>query len=129
MGSNPGSFLQKYCLNFHKMNRCHYLLEHVVVIPLYPNVIHIAIADNSLKETISSQIGTQHIGRSRGGMPGTRPPMGPNSFIFAYIFAEKHPHQRSTSPLTGPCPPTGNHGSATATTKYLAHWLLFCAKF
>ena len=46
-------------------------------------------------------------------MPGAHPPMGPNSFIFAYIFAKKHLCQRSTSPLMGPCPPTGNPGSTT----------------
>ena len=35
-----------------------------------------------------------------GGMPGTRsPPTGPNSFIFPYIFAEKHQRQGSTYPL------------------------------
>ena len=36
----------------------------------------------------------------------TPPPMGPNSFVFAYIFTEKHLHRRST-------PPMGNPGSAT----------------
>ena len=41
-------------------------------------------------------------------MPGTCPHIGPNSFIFTYIFGEKHPHRRST------LPPTGNPGSATA---------------
>ena len=45
--------------------------------------------------------------------PPPPPPTGPNSFIFAYIFAEKHPRRRSTPPLTGPRPPTGNPGSAT----------------
>ena len=49
-----------------------------------------------------------------GGVPGARPPpTGPNSFIFTYIFAKKHPRQRSTPPLTGPRPPMGNLGSAT----------------
>ena len=43
-----------------------------------------------------------------GGMPGTCPPMGPNSFI----FAENHPRRRSMPPLMGPCPPMGNPGSA-----------------
>ena len=33
-----------------------------------------------------------------GGVPGARPPTGPNSFIFAYNFNKKHPCQRSTSP-------------------------------
>ena len=46
------------------------------------------------------------------GVPGACPPMGPNSFIFAYIFAKKHPHQRSTPP-NGSTPPMGNPGSAT----------------
>ena len=46
-------------------------------------------------------------------MPGARPPVGPNSFIFANIFGKKHPHQRSTLPPNGPRPPTGNPGSAT----------------
>ena len=35
--SNLGSFA-KNCLNFHKINRCHYLLEARVIIPLFPNV-------------------------------------------------------------------------------------------
>ena len=38
MGSNPG-VLQKFCLNFHKMNRCHYILEAFVIISLFPNVM------------------------------------------------------------------------------------------
>ena len=61
------------------------------------------------------------IGGSRGGVPDARPPMGSNSFIFAYIFTEKCPRRRSTPPLTGACPPTGNPGSATdmeVQTKY-----------
>ena len=29
--------LQTFCLNFQKMNRCHYLLEAVVIIPLFPH--------------------------------------------------------------------------------------------
>ena len=45
------------------------------------------------------------IGGSRGACRAHAPPTGPNSFVFAYIFAEKHPRQRSTPPLTGPCPP------------------------
>ena len=47
------------------------------------------------------------IGGSRGHARHT-PPTGPNSFIFAHIFGEKHLHQRSTPP-----PPMGNPGSAT----------------
>ena len=43
--------------------------------------------------------------RTRGGRAGRMPPpMGPNSFVFAYIFTKKHPHQRSTTPLTGARP-------------------------
>ena len=30
--------LQKNCLTFHKMNRCHYLLEPIVIIPMFPDV-------------------------------------------------------------------------------------------
>ena len=41
------------------------------------------------------------LGGRAGHMP---PPMGPNSFIFAYIFTKKHPHQRSTPP-NGCTPP------------------------
>ena len=33
------------------------------------------------------------------------PPMGPISFIFAYIFTKKCPCQRSMPPLMGACPP------------------------
>ena len=47
--------------------------------------------------------------------PGTPPayalPTGPNSFIFAYVSAEKCPHGRSAPP-NGSAPPTGNPGSA-----------------
>ena len=45
------------------------------------------------------------IGRSRGGVPSACPPMGPNSFIFTYIFTEKCPHQRSTPPSNRCMPP------------------------
>ena len=48
------------------------------------------------------------------GMPGARPPTGPNYFVFAYIFTKKCPRQRSTPP-NGPTPPTGNPGSGTDT--------------
>ena len=42
------------------------------------------------------------------------PPTGSNSFIFAYIFAEKCPHRRLVSPQWLSVPPqTGNPGSAT----------------
>ena len=54
------------------------------------------------------------IGGSRGGRARRTPPhMEPNSFVFAYIFTEKCPRQRSMPPLTGARPPTGNPGSAT----------------
>ena len=53
-----------------------------------------------------------NIGGSRGCVWCT-PPMGPNSFIFAYIFTKKCPCQRSTTPLMGAHPPMGNPGSAT----------------
>ena len=33
-----------------------------------------------------------------GGMPSTHPPMGPNYFIFTYIFSEKCLCWRSTPP-------------------------------
>ena len=47
-------------------------------------------------------------------MLGTCPPMGPNSFIFTYIFAKKHTRQRSMPPLNRSTPPPmGNPGSAT----------------
>ena len=42
-----------------------------------------------------------------GGVPGARPPppMGPNSFIFAYIFTKKCPRRRFTRPPNGCTPP------------------------
>ena len=49
-----------------------------------------------------------------GGVPGAHPPMGPNSFVFAYIFTEKCPRRRSMPSLMGARPPTGNPGPATA---------------
>ena len=42
------------------------------------------------------------------------PPAGPNSFIFAYVSAEKCPCQRLAPPQTGRRPLTGNPGSAAA---------------
>ena len=51
------------------------------------------------------------IGGSRGGVPGARPPTGPNSFIFAYIFTEKCPRWRPKPPKMGPRPPMENPGS------------------
>ena len=63
------------------------------------------------------QTETHFISGSTGGVPGARPPMGPNSFVFTNIFTEKGPHQRSTPP-----PLTGNPGSATAfiyTSRYI----------
>ena len=33
-----------------------------------------------------------------GGVPGARLPMGPNSFVFAYIFTKKCLCRRSTPP-------------------------------
>ena len=33
-----------------------------------------------------------------GGVPGERLPIGPNSFVFAYIFTKKCPCRRSTPP-------------------------------
>ena len=55
---------------------------------------------------------------------GTRPPssMGPNSFVFAYIFTKKHPHRRSTTPNECTHPPTGNPGSATVIV-HIEIWL------
>ena len=40
-----------------------------------------------------------------GAPPAYALPTGPNSFIFAYVSAEKRPHRRSA-------PPTGNAASA-----------------
>ena len=40
-----------------------------------------------------------------GACPVHAPPMGPNSFIFAYIFTKKCPHQRSMPPPNGCMPP------------------------
>ena len=50
-----------------------------------------------------------YIGGSRGGVPGAcpPPPMGPNSFVFTYIFTKKCPRRRSTPPLMAARPPYG----------------------
>ena len=48
------------------------------------------------------------IGRSRGGHcrhASPPPPPGSNSFVFTYIFAKKHPHQRLASPQRLGVPP------------------------
>ena len=60
---------------------------------------------------------TQVIGGSEGGVPGARPPMGPNSFIFAHIFTEKCPRQRSTPPQWVHGPPYG--------TSWIRHCMFF----
>ena len=41
-----------------------------------------------------------YIGGSRGAPPARAPPLptGSNSFVFAYVFAEKHPHWRLAPP-------------------------------
>ena len=54
--------------------------------------------------TFSVKAEMHNIGGSRGRARRT-PPMGPNSFIFAYIFTEKCPRRRSMPPLTGARPP------------------------
>ena len=41
-----------------------------------------------------------------GGSAGAHPPTGSNSFVFAYIFAKKCPHQRLVPP-TARRPPNG----------------------
>ena len=44
---------------------------------------------------------------------GAPPPTGPNSFIFTYVFTEKHLCQRLAPPPTRVgAPPAGNPGSA-----------------
>ena len=49
-----------------------------------------------------------------GGVAASvHPPTGSNSFVFAYVFAKKHPHQRSAPPNGSVPPPMGNPGSAT----------------
>ena len=48
-----------------------------------------------------------------GGATGIHPPTGSNSFIFAYVFTEKHPRRRSVPPQWLSAPSTGNPGSAT----------------
>ena len=40
-----------------------------------------------------------------GACPVHGPPMGPNSFVFTYIFTEKCPRRRSMPPLMGARPP------------------------
>ena len=52
----------------------------------------------------------------RGGAASAcPPPTGPNSFIFAYISAEKCLHRRSVPPPNGSVPlPMGNPGFAAA---------------
>ena len=54
-----------------------------------------------------------------GGVPGARPPMGPNSFVFAYIFTKKHLRQGSTPPQGVHAPPMGNPGSTTVQQKFV----------
>ena len=58
-----------------------------------------------------------------GGVRRVRPPTGPNSFIFAYIFTEKGLRRRFTSPNGSTPPFTGNSGFTTGlglTARYLS---------
>ena len=60
-------FLQNFCLNFHKINRCHYLLEAVVSIPLYlmKNVFYqLSIGTKSQLGRLLCVLYYQTIGRS-----------------------------------------------------------------
>ena len=63
------------------------------------------------------------IGGSRGACQVDAPPMEPNSFIFTYIFAKKHPCRRSMSLLMGPHHLTGNPGSATGNWRFISTFI------
>ena len=65
-----------------------------------------------LKKTVVHFPLTIRIGGSGEGACPVNAPMGPNSFVFTYIFSKMHPCWRSMLPLTSPGP-TGNPGSAT----------------
>ena len=59
----------------------------------------------------------------RGACRAHASPMGPNSFVFAYIFTEKCLHWRSTTPPNGCTPPYGKF--------WIRHWLTlksYCPK-
>ena len=66
-----------------------------------------------------------------GSMPSTCPPTGPNSFVFAYIFAKKCPRWRSTPHPVGPRPPYGKSWIRHWRRKWMAKislqfkWILF----
>ena len=60
---------------------------------------------NFLENLIFVCISLADLGGGRAGR--TPPPMGPNSFVFAYIFTEKCPYQRSMPLLTSARPPYG----------------------
>ena len=60
-----------------------------------------------------------------GGCAQHTPPMGPNSFVFAYIFTEKCPRRRSMPPQRVHAPPTGNPGSATGVVRTVFSHALF----
>ena len=53
---------------------------------------------NDTKSIDTKELTLDALADPGAGVPGARPPTGPNSFIFAYIFAEKHPRQGSTPP-------------------------------
>ena len=107
-----------FCIYFHQKAPAsevhapqwvHAPLQEILDPPLPFVLFHTSIAQTFF---------TPFIGRSRGGMPGTCSPMGPNSFIFAYIFTKKHPHQRSMHPPNGCTPPYGK--------SWIHHCLLYC---
>ena len=89
------------------------IMEHVTLADLGACPAHVPLRDPILSFSHTFLVKSACIGSPWPPM-GPCPPMGPNSFVFTHIFGEKHPHRRSTPPLTGPHTPTGNPGSATA---------------
>ena len=58
------------------------------------------------------------IGGSRG-RAGCMPPLWDPILSFSHTFLLKSTHIRFHAPLTGPCPPMGNPGSATENCEFL----------
>ena len=98
--SGTGNF--RYCL---------YQIDWKRVMPFHKTECLLLVRLISYLNAIKTQMSplTPTIGGSEGGgaSQASFPPMGPNSFLFAYIFAEKCPCWRPTPLLKGPHPTYG----------------------
>ena len=81
---------------------------------VHMNSSWITIQFNSLTFAISSESVIVSTLADTGGATGTPLPTGSNAFVFAHVFAKKHPCRRSAPALTARRPPNGK--------SWIRHW-------